>query len=330
MVKTKARKLPPNIKAHGNGYRAVFTVNGKQVRSKTFKTIAQAVEWAEVYRKADKAVWNLGRAHDEVLKFAKDRGISEGTEALYSSNQAYLDREFGRDRGIHTIHQSHLEQWRDRLKARGVGDSTIYNVLMPWLRRLIHFAMARGCPAKDPFLGFPLPRVRKQRWPALPAPRIKELLAQWREIPRKPRQLESAQRDGDVAEMIFRTGMRRSEVARLRPEDIDFDLGTIAIRGKTGPRTGVISEPLRPLLKRLVLPIIPKNIDSGFWRMRRDLKIKQWSPHILRHSFATDLAKRGIDPWELATLMGHQNVALTTSVYYHGDASKAKGLLDAM
>ena len=51
--------------------------------------------------------------------------------------------------------------------------------------------------------------------------------------------------------------------------------------------------------------------DQGY------LPIPQMSPHILRHTFCTRLAKRGIDPKALQYLMGHANYATTMNYYTH-------------
>ena len=57
------------------------------------------------------------------------------------------------------------------------------------------------------------------------------------------------------------------------------------------------------------------SIRSAWETMRETLKLPQtWGPKLLRHSMATELRRRGVDPWELAGQLGHR--VLKTSELY--------------
>lgn len=331
--------LPKNVKKHGSGYRAVFTVDGKQTRSQTFKTLEDAAAWAAAYRKASKtdresAVLTLGEAHDRVVEIARQSGGRAGTLRPYSSNRRYLEKFFEMDRPIHLVTAEKLNAWRDHLRANGISESTIFNILMRWMRRLVRFALARGTVMRDPFLDFIMARAPQQKFGTLPSEEVRRILRLYRD---REATTPAYEHDADICELLFLTGLRRGELARLRPCDIDMDAGTIQVDGKNGARQAVISKPVRPILERMMRdrapeePLVTRSqrIDKACTRFREKLGITEWHPHLLRHSFATALARAEIDPWKLARLMGHTSVAMTTR-YYAGEANEAKDLLDQM
>ena len=48
------------------------------------------------------------------------------------------------------------------------------------------------------------------------------------------------------------------------------------------------------------------------------------TPHVLRHTFCTNLQQAGIDVKSLQYLMGHSNVSVTLDVYTHTDSDFAE------
>lgn len=136
---------------------------------------------------------------------------------------------------------------------------------------------------------------------------------------------------------LYSTGMRRSELVRLRIEDVDSERMIIHIRkGKGGKDRDV---PLCPKLletlrdywrwkkpKTWLFPGEPRSsgrhlTDKAVWYVCAEasryagLK-KRVSPHMLRHSFATHLLEDGADLPTIQMLLGHADLE-ATSIYLH-------------
>lgn len=136
---------------------------------------------------------------------------------------------------------------------------------------------------------------------------------------------------------LYSTGMRRSELVRLRVEDIDSERMIIHIRkGKGGKDRDV---PLCPRLletlreywrwkkpKTWLFPGQPRAdgnhlTDKAVWHVCNDAAQhagikKRVSPHMLRHSFATHLLEDGADLPTIQMLLGHADLE-ATSIYLH-------------
>ena len=142
--------------------------------------------------------------------------------------------------------------------------------------------------------------------------------------------------------MVFtaaHTGMRRSELLRLRLEDLDFSSKTVLVHEKKRVK-GVLTTrrvPLSPQLERILRdwlaqhpggPVLfcqaseverskkkrveptPITRDEAHDHFQRTLAESKWKVlkgwHVLRHSFASNLAAKGIDQRIIDDFMGHQ------------------------
>lgn len=145
-------------------------------------------------------------------------------------------------------------------------------------------------------------------------------------------------RDKAILELLFSTGLRVSELCALNT-DIDLSRDEVSIRGK-GDKVRVVF--LSGEAKRAVSTYLKArkdmeealfvNYGRGKKRPGRltpravELLVKHYAikagitkkvtPHVIRHSFATDLLENGADLRSVQALLGHANIA-TTQVYTH-------------
>jgi len=151
-------------------------------------------------------------------------------------------------------------------------------------------------------------------------------------------------RDKAILELLFSTGLRVSELAGLDVEDINLKTREISVLGK-GRKLRVVfvsdtaSEALKnylatrqdgfkPLFIRFKggAPIDPEGWDARLTVRSIQKIVKKYakiagiaidpSPHTLRHTFATDLLRRGADIRAVQEMLGHANIA-TTQIYTH-------------
>jgi len=130
----------------------------------------------------------------------------------------------------------------------------------------------------------------------------------------------------------FFSGLRVSEVVKLKPEDIDFKRRTILIKESKGGKDRIVPLPKNmPISYFKLLPFRYKNVKSGsrslqitFMKYLRAAKLdkKGISFHSLRHSFATRALQQGMPINQVQLLMGHTNLS-TTSIYLKANPFEA-------
>jgi site-specific recombinase XerD len=142
-------------------------------------------------------------------------------------------------------------------------------------------------------------------------------------------------RDRAVLETLFSTGMRVSELCSLN-RDVDLSKDELSIRGK-GEKIRVVF--LSEEAKNTLSLYLKKRDDiaeamfvscskkatrltsRSIERLVKHYAIKagiskKVTPHVLRHSFATDLLSNGADIRSVQAMLGHSNIA-TTQIYTH-------------
>jgi integrase/recombinase XerC len=149
-----------------------------------------------------------------------------------------------------------------------------------------------------------------------------------------------------IIELIYLTGMRRSELIGLRDNDLDLSEGTVKVTGKRNKQR--IIPLVKPFIKRLEEYVKVRNesirTENNGWFFITDkgnklydkyvyntvnsylamvTTIEKKSPHVLRHTFATHMLNRGADLNSIKELLGHANLS-ATQIYTHNTFEKLK------
>lgn len=122
--------------------------------------------------------------------------------------------------------------------------------------------------------------------------------------------------------LLATTGIRISELLSLKWEDIDFKTCALEINGKGNKDRLVYTTPeYLELLKQAyerhptegrIFRYGERDARYMLWQALKPYsRAKQLSPHAIRHSFATSLAKHGVNVTTIATILGHNRIETT-------------------
>ena len=149
-----------------------------------------------------------------------------------------------------------------------------------------------------------------------------------------------------IIEMLYLTGMRRSELTSLRTADVDLSEATLKVTGKRNKQRIIpLTKPFVSRLKEYLAArneIAESGKDGWFFISDKGNKlydkyvyntvkgylamvttIEKKSPHILRHTFATHMLNRGADLNSIKEFLGHANLS-ATQIYTHNTFEKLK------
>ncbi len=273
----------------------------------------QFLEYIEIEKgRSVKTVENYDRYITRFLTFAKAKSPAQITEAMVREFRIHLNRSEG---------------------TTGTMKKNTQNYHLIALRAFLKFLRKRDIESLNPER-IELAKTGGRDLDLITADELNRLM-------KAPTGDElSALRDRAIMELLFSTGLRVSELCALN-SDLDLTRDEFAVRGK-GDKVRVVF--LSASAKKAVGDYLKKRGDMGealfvgYGRIGKgkDLGrltprsveriVKQYAtkagitrkvtPHVIRHSFATDLLENGADLRSVQALLGHANIA-TTQVYTH-------------
>ena len=206
----------------------------------------------------------------------------------------------------------------------------------------------------NPCDGVELPKVRRKERALVDAEGLKDV----------SRVCRSGAPCSFAVALCAQTGMRRGEVCALRVMDIDFRCRVIHVMGaidKFGKRKGTKNDTFRELpltegAERTVIaaindaksrgirmdkstPLIPS--DDGGWidphavtrwwtRNRGKLGFEGVQLHSLRHSYLSELARRGVPVKTLQAIAGHSQASTTMQIYAHANLDDKRAATESV
>lgn len=178
---------------------------------------------------------------------------------------------------------------------------------------------------------------------AIPADQVHQLLASI------DRRTAIGRRDYAILLLLARLGLRASEVAFLKLDDIDWNVGRLSVRGKSGQRNDL---PLPADVGRAIAVYLRRGRPSGTSRrlflrakapirgfrgpiavcsivrhalQRAGIKTHSCGAHQFRHGLATEMLRRGASLDEIGELLGHRHPQ-TTKIYTQVDVQALRSL----
>lgn len=268
-----------------------------------------------------KTVNNYDHYLSRFLEFAKITEPKEITDDKIREFRLFLNRQPG-------------------VKVRGQQSATLkkntQNYHLIALRSFLKYLMKRDFPSLAPDR-IELAKIKERSLDLISVEELNRLLDAPNKILDDKNQLRIL-RDKAILELFFSTGLRLSELCSLN-RDLDLSKDEFSIRGK-GEKVRVVflSESakvgIREYLKNrkdLNEPLFiqySRNGKNGGRLTPRSIErivryyaivagiSKKVTPHVIRHSFATDLLSNGADIRSVQMMLGHANIA-TTQIYTH-------------
>lgn len=276
------------------------------------------------------------------LSFCKiEKGLSANSVEAYRRD---LER-FRDSCGETLIEQpAGLARHIDGLYQSGLGSRSVARHLTT-LRNFYRFLLREGRLTEDPTEHLRAPK----QWHNLPKFfGIKDVDAL---LGTPDAATPKGQRDRAMLQLLYATGLRVSELCRIRQSEIDLQYMLVRIQGKGNkqrvipmgvPAAKAVQEYLengRPaLLKRMASPYLfitsrgTCMTRQGFWKLLAQYGkhigiFHGLTPHAIRHSFATHLLERGADLRSVQLMLGHADIS-TTQIYTHVLQSRLRKIID--
>jgi len=284
---------------------------------------------------------------------AAERGGAKNTLAAYARDLADFSAELGKaGRTIAGASTDDLRGYLGSLARRRFAASSVARRLSA-IRQLYRFLYAEGHRADDPSAVIEGPKRNRALPKVLSIAEVDRLLAQARADMGQadqgaPKQLRAA-RLACLIEVLYATGLRVSELIALPISAAERNARMLTVRGK-GNKERLV--PLNEAAKKamaeyLALLSSANGVRETKWlfpsfgrtghltrqHFARELKalaaaagLRQVSPHVLRHAFASHLLHNGADLRVVQTLLGHADIS-TTQIYTHVLEERLKSLV---
>jgi integrase/recombinase XerD len=265
-------------------------------------------------------------------------GLAKNTLASYRQDLVQLD-EFLKGTSLLAVREEHIA----RFLATRRGRSSSAARRLSTLKRFYGWCLRERKLRTDPTIKIDPPK-RAPRFPkTLSEADVEALLA----APDAATPL--GMRDRTMFEVLYAAGLRVSELVGLKVFETNLDAGVLRIMGK-GSKERLVPlgqeavdwvrryvKDFRPaLLKKKTSDYLFVTARGGcmtrqaFWQNikrygARAVPDKHFSPHVLRHAFATHLINHGADLRVVQMLLGHADIS-TTQIYTHVARERLKAL----
>lgn len=274
-----------------------------------------------------------------------EKGLARNTVEAYARDiSGFLA--FAKDHGLELekIGRDDLARYLQELYSRLSARSVARNIVS--LKGFFRFLILDRYLSSDPTENLESPRTWRTLPGYLTGDEVGLLLAQ--------PDLAQAQglRDRAMLELLYATGLRVSELIKVRIGDMNLDVGFLTTIGKGNkqrivPVGDVAVAFVRRYLAEARSTLLGKSASNSYLfltrRGRPMTRQNFWmivekygklagiaehlSPHVLRHSFATHLLEHGADLRSVQLMLGHSDIS-TTQIYTHVTRERLKRIYD--
>ncbi|MCB1019772.1 MAG: site-specific tyrosine recombinase XerD [Bryobacterales bacterium] len=282
----------------------------------------------------------------EYLDFCRvEKGLAANSLEAYGRDLARLAGFLAQQgRLMETARPDDLRAFVDSLYAAKMSGRSVARHVSA-VRRFYSYLVERGRLSEDPAADLSSPT----QWKSLPKFLTLEEVDRLLEAPDPLTAL--GRRDRAMLQLLYATGLRVSELIAVERARLNLELGVVRVQGK-GDKQRLV-----PVGKQ-ALAAIEEYLDLGrpgllgrrssaylfvtarggpmtrqaFWKLlkRYGLEariLKNLTPHVLRHSFATHLLERGADLRSVQMMLGHSDIS-STQIYTHVLRERLRSVYD--
>jgi integrase/recombinase XerD len=234
-------------------------------------------------------------------------------------------------------------QWVSRQREAGYSTTSI-NKDLSHLRGLLDYTWRSGRADRNVLDGLTLEDTPRAKAPCFLS--IEEARRLMEACPGSNRQ---ERRDRMILLLLYGCGLRTSELCQLDLSDVDLERQELLVRQGKGDRSRRLPVPEAAWTVLLAYLVERKGKRGALLRtVEKQVRIRpldvcgvvsaaaqraqlehEVTPKMLRHSFATHLMDRGVDPAVIASLMGHRT-AYETGVYLHRLPGRAEAAVELL
>jgi integrase/recombinase XerD len=264
---------------------------------------------------------------------AVEKGLAKNSLAAYAIDLRHFGHALS-DQGLdlERVERVHIVKYFQALRGAGISARSVARALAA-IRGLFRFLVAERHLKKDPTENLENPKLWSTLPKALQPQEVEALLAA------PDRSTPDGQRDAAMLELLYATGLRVSELIKVRIDEVVLDAGFLRTMGK-GSKERIVpfGDTARDVivafmesgrreldkhndphifLSRLGRPMTRQSFWMKIVRYAKQAGIATHiSPHVLRHSFATHLLENGADLRSVQMMLGHADIS-TTQIYTH-------------
>ena len=272
-----------------------------------------------------------------------ERKYSIHTIEAYSKDlgefSAYAEESYS-IKELQEITHFHIRSWLTQMLKKDIASSTVKRKVSS-LKSFYKFLLKRNLIQSNPMDKVVAPKVKKSLPKFVDQRSLNELIDS---IQFDASSFKSVQ-DRLILLVFYHTGIRRAELINLKEKDVDLLTSSLKVMGKGGkeriiPFSSELLKELRAYfdLKKKATDSIyvfsnkkggklyPKYVYNAVNQFLQVVgSASQKSPHIIRHSFATNLLNNGADINAIKELLGHASLN-ATQIYTQNSIEELKSI----
>lgn len=254
----------------------------------------------------------------------------------------YFKSEYGVNPDINAIEPADIRPFLGYLHDRGLSKKSL-RVKIAAVKSFFKFAFRQSWIDRNPAAIVSTPKAEKKLPSFLQSGEIESLMDSF--DPSSP----GGARNIAIAELLYSSGLRVSELIQLPMHDLDMHAGTVRVMGK-GKKERIVpigGKAIEALEAYIAMRSYLTSLDTAkpdgkvflsdrgktmnpsvvYRIIRRAMnpvtESPQKSPHVLRHTFATHLLDNGADISSVSEMLGHSSLS-ATQVYTHLSVDRLK------